>query len=98
MAKKLAKPKGWLHSFLVVTFPDEAFLVADGFDDAFVGINQGYGGGQLVYDRAKCIRILQKNGIKDLEEAEEYFEFNTAGAYVGKLTPVFVEVLKRPKA
>ena len=40
------------------------------------------------YDRAKCIEILMRGMSED--EAEEYFEFNTAGAYMGKYTPLFL--------
>ncbi len=71
----------------------ETVQKADGFDDAVIGLTDSWSGNsrplRLVYDRAKCIEILEKGGMSH-EDAEEYFEFNTAGAYVGEDTPVFV--------
>ena len=32
---------------------------------------------------------MERDGM-DIEEAEEYFEYNVQGAYVGKETPVFL--------
>ena len=46
-----------------------------------------------MYDRKKCIRILSETMSSD--EAEEYFEYNVVGAYVGEQTPVFVNLLER---
>lgn len=70
--------------------PDNV-LLADGFDDAFIGTvpTLPWGPELAVYDIDKCVTVLQKRGM-DLEEATEYFWFNVAGAYVGEQTPVFV--------
>jgi len=66
-------------------------LFADGFDGALVGIARRCGQPSLaVYSRSKCIEILCKEMPHD--EAEEYFEFNVAGAWVGENTPVFMDV------
>lgn len=68
----------------------ETVLTADGFDEAFVGI--GYRCANqpcAVYDRDKCIEVLEGQGMTH-DEAEEFFDFNTAGAYVGEQTPIFV--------
>jgi uncharacterized beta-barrel protein YwiB (DUF1934 family) len=43
----------------------------------------------VIYDREKCIEILMADGT-DRDEAEEYFEFNTSGAWVGNATPGFL--------
>jgi hypothetical protein len=43
-----------------------------------------------VYDRDKCIEILESQGMTP-EEAQEYFYYNTQGAYVGEQTPIFIE-------
>jgi len=66
-------------------------LLADGFEDAIVGICERFGAVPVVaYDRDKCIEILMdRDGMED-EEAVEYFEFNVAGSYVGDGTPVFL--------
>ena len=71
---------------------DENILLADGFDDAFIGIGRQFGKGLAVYDGFKCIQILIEEGMTE-EEAEEYFQFNVEGAYVGENTPIFLEQL-----
>jgi len=70
---------------------DENFLLADGFDDAFVGIGRHFGRPIAVYDKLKCIDILQEDMSYD--EAEEYFRYNVEGAWVGENTPIFLERL-----
>lgn len=70
---------------------DDGILLADGYEDAFLGICVRFGGLRVAaYDYDKCIESLQKSGIHDYEEAVEYFSFNTLGAWVGDRTPVFV--------
>ena len=66
-------------------------LKAAGFDDAVIGIGQRCGQKDIiVYDAQKCIKILvERDGI-EFEEAREFFEFNTLGAWVGETTPIFV--------
>jgi hypothetical protein len=72
---------------------DENILLADGFEDAFVGIGRQFSNPPYaIYDREKCIEILMDDMSE--EEAEEYFEYNVQGAYVGESTPSFVETLK----
>ena len=71
---------------------DENILLADGFEDAFVGIGKQFGKPFAVYDRFECIEILIKEGMSE-EEAEEYFQYNTEGAWVGDQTPIFLERL-----
>jgi hypothetical protein len=77
---------------------DEEILLADGFEDALVGYADGWIGKSrgtvAMYDRSKCIEILMKRDGMTEEESVEYFEFNTAGAYMGEKTPVFVTFLK----
>jgi hypothetical protein len=68
---------------------DETVLLADGFESAFVGIGRQFGNPCATYDRRKCIEILMKD--MNEEEAEEYFQFNVEGAWVGENTPMFLE-------
>lgn len=73
-------------------YEDETVKTADGFDDAFVTITRPWQTQRIpvaVYSREKCIDILIEGGC-DREEAEEYFEFNVSGAYVGPQTPIFI--------
>lgn len=66
-------------------------LLADGFDDAILGVAERCGQPTLVaYDRCRCIDILEAQGMSR-EDAEEYFEFNVAGAWVGEQTPVWID-------
>jgi hypothetical protein len=66
-------------------------LTADGFDDAIVGMVRRCGMSPVVaYDYAKCIDILGREGMTR-DEAIEYLEFNTVGAFVGENGPVFLE-------
>jgi hypothetical protein len=70
---------------------DENFLLADGFDDAFVGIGRQFSRPIAIYNRSKCIDILQEDMSE--EEAEEYFQFNVEGSYVGENTPIFLQLI-----
>jgi len=72
-------------------YSDETVLLADGFEDAFVGIGRQFGKPIAVYDRLKCIDILKEDMSE--EEAEEYFQFNVEGSYVGESTPIFLELV-----
>lgn len=74
----------------VAMFNEEA-LLADGFEDAFLGIADRCGQPSLaIYDTERCIEILMKRDGMDREGAEEFFEFNTLGAWVGPHTPLFL--------
>jgi len=60
------------------------------FDQAIIGVCFGYGQSHKVaYDYEKVIKANMKNGMT-YDEAEEYFEHNQVGAYVGEHTPVFI--------
>ena len=64
----------------------------DGFADAFVGIGRQFDKPIAVYSRRKCIEVLMRD--MDEEQAEEYFDFNLAGAWVGETTPIYLEELE----
>lgn len=72
------------------TEDDGDLLVADGFADAFIGVAYRMGRQIAVYDRARCIEVLIADGMAP-DEAEDYFSFNTEGAWVGEGTPIYVE-------
>lgn len=44
----------------------------------------------VCYDYAKCVEILKAKSEMTEEEAEEFLNFNTLGAYVGETTPLFL--------
>lgn len=69
------------------------------YDQALIGISEGGQGQQVaVYDSARCIEALASHNEWGYDEAAEWFEFNTLGAYVGAATPLFVHVLVREAA
>ena len=70
-------------------------LLLDGFDDALIGISRRCGQPALaVYDQELCIKSLMQTGNMDYETADEFFEFNVAGAWVGDMTPI---ILHKPE-
>lgn len=73
---------------------DSKALFADGFDDAIIGVAYQCGKDPIIsYDIEKCINILVKRDGMTRDEAVEYFEFNTLGAYVGEDGPIYVRVV-----
>lgn len=67
----------------------EVLLLPEEFDPAIIGLTLKFNEYSVLYDRSKCIEILSKDEMS-FEEAEEYFEFNIAGAYLGKSTCSFL--------
>ena len=81
-----------IDDWVSANFPNADILIADGLEEAFLGVAYQFNTAIAVFDRDKCIEILSRN--MSLEEAEEYFEFNTQGAYVGENTPAFITLFK----
>ena len=73
---------------------DPDLLFADGFDLALLGSVQRFNQTVALYDRQKCIQVLMGRDGMTEEEAEEFFEFNVVGAFVGDYTPAFATLLK----
>jgi hypothetical protein len=74
-------------------YPDEPILLADGFEGAFIGIAQVFHTNIAIYDRDKCLWILvDRDGMK-FNEAEEFFDFNVVGSYMGENTPGFITLI-----
>ena len=81
--------RAWIASFN----PDA--LLADGFEDALIGVAERCSQPALaVYDTARCLQILQRRDGMTVEEAAEYFSFNTLGAWAGEHTPLFLTRLR----
>jgi hypothetical protein len=68
-------------------YPDNTFVIADGFDDAIIGVDEQ--NGKIIYDIDEVINILIIDGM-EVDEAIEFYEYNIAGSYVGEKTPVFM--------
>lgn len=67
-------------------FPEEELLIADGFNDAIMGIEEDTM--RIIYSKSKIIEILIKEGMSE-EDALEHFSFNIQGGYVGERTPIW---------
>ena len=84
----------YINNYVEENYPEQEILLADGFEDAFMGIVESNGSQpKALYDEEKCVDILVKRDGMDYTEAIEYFQFNVAGAYVGEYTPAFVAPL-----
>ena len=69
---------------------DPEILLADGFDDALIGVAERMGKPVAIYCRDACIRLLIERDCMTYHQAEEYFDFNVACSYVGERTPLFM--------
>ena len=70
-------------------YPD--LLVANGFDEAIMGVAARIGLEAICYDKNKVIEILMREMTE--EEAIEYFEYNMLNVWVGESTPIFLETI-----
>lgn len=73
---------------IIDNYPDEEFLIADGFDDAIIGIDTI--SMRLIYSVSRCIEILMKSDMTH-ETAIEFFDFNVSGSYMGEKTPIWCD-------
>lgn len=74
----------------------DGVMFADGLEDAFIGVGSIYSEPPVaVYDREKCVQVLMARDGMDYEDAVEFLEFNTFGAYVGPQTPMFITLMSR---
>tara|TARA_R100000655_G_scaffold60871_1_gene99245 strand:- start:165 stop:407 length:243 start_codon:yes stop_codon:yes gene_type:complete len=70
---------------IIENYYDEEFMLADGFDDAVIGLDETTM--RLIYSVSKCLEILQKD--MNETDAMEYFTYNVSGSYVGEKTPIW---------
>ena len=62
-------------------YPEVCFLKADGFDSAIIGVDVT--SMRLIYSVQACIKVLMYRDKMSRDEAMEFFEFNTRGAFMG---------------
>ncbi len=67
---------------------EKEILFCDGLEKALIGTGWRFTHPVAVYSKEKVLEILQEN--MSAEEAQEHFDYNIAGAYVGESTPVFL--------
>lgn len=72
---------------------EDECLLADGFEGALIGFSQQFNKRVALYDWDKCIQILMERDGMTEENAFEYFEFNTLGAWMGDSTPAFARLI-----
>jgi hypothetical protein len=87
----MREPKEYKNylELLLDLYPEDEFLIADGFDDAVIGVDSA--SSRLIYSCKKCLEILVEVEEMDPEDAIEHFQYNVAGAYVGEKTPIWCE-------
>ena len=69
----------------------EGLITADGYDEAFVGVADRFGKEPVAgYSYEMCIQILMRDHEMSHEEALEYFEYNTIGAFYDENQPIYI--------
>jgi hypothetical protein len=73
---------------------DKALYPTD-LKDAIIGMVERFGMPPLILlDRKKCLEIFMERDGMDYDEAEEFFEFNVIGSWLGDGTPCFATIVK----
>jgi len=78
----------WNKEELWEQLADNECLLADGFNEAVIGITFGVNA-TAVYSVSKILDILVEEGMS-MEDAIEHFEYNIGGGYMGEKTPIWV--------
>ena len=71
---------------LIEIYPDEDLLIAEGFNEAVLGIEENTM--RVIYSVSKCLEIIEAMGMPE-QEALEHFYYNVHGSYIGEKTPIF---------
>lgn len=71
---------------ILEVFPDIPFMIADGYDEAVIGVFRE----KLVYCTNTVVEKLMET--MNEEDAWEYFIYNIEDSYVGEHTPIFIEI------
>ena len=64
-------------------------MLANGFEEAIIGLDTTNEVFRVIYDRDKMVDILRERDDMNEAEALEYLEYNVFGAYVGEGTPIY---------
>ena len=72
---------------IIEMYPEDSFLIADGFDNAIIGLDLV--SMRLIYSVTKVIEIIMLEPDISEGDAYEHFEFNISGAYMGEKTPIW---------
>lgn len=74
---------------------DEDILLADGQENAFLGLASTPNGYIAVYSTDEIINKYMEEDLMDYETAEEFVQYNVIQAYVGERTPIFLEIIPK---
>ena len=77
---------------------DLMFLEGPEFDVAIIGVLERFGATDAVcYDYEKVIQVLMDQGMS-VDDADEWYQFNILGSWMGDTTPVFVRGISAVQA
>lgn len=68
-------------------YADENFLIADGFDDAVIGVDTK--SLRLIYSVDKILEILVTKEEMTYTDALEHYHYNIESGWVGDQTPIW---------
>lgn len=86
-ANQRPNPRKALQDLLGI---ETQLFFADGHDDAIIGFAERDSVMLVVYDVRKILRLLRVRDGMSRDEAQEFFDFNIAGSWVGEQTPVWL--------
>lgn len=67
--------------------------MADGFDDAIIGMECSGDIPRVVYSIQLMVHVLcERDGMTE-EEAVDFISYNVISSYVGEGTPIYVDVM-----
>jgi len=69
---------------------EDQTMLANGFEEAIIGLDTSQEVFRVVYDIDTIIQILMERDEMTEEDALEHFSYNIQGAYVGEGTPIYV--------
>lgn len=72
----------------------EGAIILDGFDDCIVGVSEEFGrDSRIIYSKQRIIQKLIESSDMNMDDAEEYFNYNILGAYFGERNPIFLTIV-----
>lgn len=71
----------------------EGLILLPGLEKAFVGLQYRFNMLEpiAVYDIDAVLQIYMERDEMDIDEAQEFFEYNTIGGWYGDRTPCFIK-------
>lgn len=74
---------------ILENFHEEEITIADGFDEAVIGIDMNTM--RLIYSVSKVIDIMMDRDGMDEQDALDWYEYNMQSTWVGDHTPIWCE-------